>query len=112
VDSAQALIIALRAKAVENAVDHLQPKAVTVVTSQESLEEIIVGCSGLRERGADFKYQALDESMEIGESFKRFDRVLAQFQRMGYSNRDILLDATGGPRRCGLGRHLRRLCVP
>jgi len=41
-DSAQALIIiALRAKAVENAVDHLQPKAVTVVTSQESLE----GCS-------------------------------------------------------------------
>ena len=57
VDSAQALIIiALRAEAVENAVDHLQPKAVTVVTSQESLEEIIVGCSGLRQRGVDFKY--------------------------------------------------------
>src|SRR5215211_5351137 len=97
VDSAQALIIiALRAKAVENAVDHLQPKAVTVVTSQESLEEIIVGCSGLRQRGVGFKYQPLDEAMEIAESFKRFDRVLAQFQRMGYSNRDILLDATGG----------------
>ena len=97
VDSAQALIIiALRAKAVENAVDHLQPKAVTVVTSQESLEEIIVGCSGLHQRGVDFKYQPLDEAMEIGESFRRFDRVLAQFQRTGYSNRDILLDATGG----------------
>lgn len=96
-DSARALIIiALRAKAVENAVDHLQPKAVTVVTSQESLEEIIVGCSGLRQRGVDFKYQPLDEAMEIGESFKRFDRVLAQFQRVGYANRDILLDATGG----------------
>ena len=41
-DSAQALIIvALRAKAVENAVDHLQPEAVTVVTSRESLEAII-----------------------------------------------------------------------
>jgi CRISPR-associated protein (Cas_Cas02710) len=65
-------------------------------TSQESLEEIIVGCSGLRQRGVDFKYQPLDEAMEIGESFKRFDRVLAQFQRTGYSNRDILLDATGG----------------
>ena len=38
----------------------------------------------------------LDEAMEIGEAFKRFDRVLAQFQRMGYGNRDILLDATGG----------------
>ena len=37
----------------------------------------------------------LDEAMEIGEAFKRFDRVLAQFQRMGYGNRDILLDATG-----------------
>src|SRR5215213_10762644 len=97
VDSAQALIIiALRAKAVENAVDHLQPKAVTVVTSQESLEEIIVGCTELRQRGVDFKYQPLDEAMEIGESFKRFDRVLSQFQRMGYGNRDILLDATGG----------------
>ena len=96
-DSAQALIIiALRAKAVENAVDHLQPKAVTVVTSQESLEEIIVGCSGLRQRGVDFKYQPLDEAMEIAESFKRFDRVLAQFQRAGYSNREIFLDATGG----------------
>jgi len=81
VDSAQALIIiALRAKAVENAVDHLQPKAVTVVTSQESLEEIIVGCSGQRQRGVDFKYQPLDEAMEIAESFKRFDRVLAQFK--------------------------------
>src|SRR5215211_8811197 len=97
VDSAQALIIiALRAKAVENAVDHLQPKAVTVVTSQESLEEIIVGCSGLRQRGEDFTYQPLDEAMQIGESFRRFDRVLAQFQRMGYSHNDILLDATGG----------------
>jgi CRISPR-associated protein (TIGR02710 family) len=97
VDSAQALIIiALRAKAVENAVDHLQPKAVTVVTSQESLEEIIVGCSGLRQTGVNFKYQPLDEAMEIAESFKRFDRVLAQFQRAGYSNREILLDATGG----------------
>jgi hypothetical protein len=101
VDSAQALIIiALRAKAV----DHLQPKAVTVVTSQESLEEIIVGCSRLREGGADFKYQALDEAMEIGESFKRFDRVLAQFQRAGYSNREILLDATGGTTPLRVGR--------
>jgi len=96
-DSAQALIIiALRVKAVENAVDHLQPKLVTVVTSQESLEEIIVGCSGLRQRGVDFKYQPLDEAMEIGEAFRRFDRVLAQLQRMGYGNRDIFLDATGG----------------
>jgi hypothetical protein len=33
---------------------------------------------------------------EIGEAYKRFDRVLRQFQRMGYGNRDILLDATGG----------------
>jgi hypothetical protein len=33
----------------------------------------------------------LDEAMEIGEAYKRFDRVLRQFQRMGYGNRDILL---------------------
>ena len=86
----------MRAKAVENAVDHLQPKVVTVVTSQESLEEIVVGCSLLHQRGVEFRYQPLDEAMEIGGAFRRFDRVLSQFQRMGYSHNDILLDATGG----------------
>ena len=96
-DSAQALIIiALRTKPIENAVHQLQPKVVAVVTSQESLEEIIVGCSALRQLGVDFKYQALDEAMEIGGAFRRFDRVLSQFQRMGYGHNDILLDATGG----------------
>ncbi len=96
-DSAQALIIiALRAKAVENAVDHLQPKMVAVVTSQESIDDMFEGCMPLRERGVEFKWHPMDEAMQIGESFRRFDRVLSQFQRMGYGNRDILLDATGG----------------
>ena len=45
----------------------------------------------------------LDEAMGIGEAFKRFDRVLAQFQRMGYGNRDILLDATGGTTQLRVG---------
>ena len=96
--STQALIIiSLRAKAVENAVNHLQPKVVSVVTSQESLEDIVLGCSELRERGVEFKYQPLDEAMEIGEAFRRFDRVLSQLQRIGYDQKEILLDATGGP---------------
>jgi len=34
--------------------------------------------------------------MQIGESFRRFDHTLAQFQRAGYSNSELLLDATGG----------------
>jgi CRISPR-associated protein (TIGR02710 family) len=97
VDSAQALIIiALRAKAVETAVEHLRPKMVAVVTSQESIDDMFVGCMPLRERGVEFKWHPMDDSMQIGESFRRFDRVLAQFQRMGYGNREILLDATGG----------------
>jgi hypothetical protein len=97
VDSAQALIIiALRAKAVETAIDHLQPKMVAVVTSQESIDDVFVGCMPLRERGVEFKWHPMDDSMQIGESFRRFDRVLAQIQRAGYSNREILLDATGG----------------
>jgi hypothetical protein len=100
VDSAQALIIiALRAKAVETAIDHLQPKMVAVVTSQESIDDVFVGCMPLRERGVEFKWHPMDDSMQIGESFRRFDRVLAQFQRSGYSNSEILLDATGEPRR-------------
>ena len=55
-DSVQALIIiALRAKAVENAVDHLQPKMVAVVSSQESIDDVFVGCIPLREPGVEFK---------------------------------------------------------
>jgi CRISPR-associated protein (TIGR02710 family) len=96
-DSAQALIIiALRAKAVENAVSHLQPKVVAVVTAQESMDEMFLGCMELRQRGIEFKWHPMDEAMEIAEAFRRFDRVLSQFQRIGYSNREILLDATGG----------------
>src|SRR5215203_4665189 len=38
----------------------------------------------------------MDDSMQIGESFRKFDRVLAQLQGAGYSNSEILLDATGG----------------
>jgi hypothetical protein len=54
-----------------------------------------VACSGLETERSNGKV-LLDEAMEIGEAYKRFDRVLRQFQRMGYGNRDILLDATGG----------------
>ena len=104
-DSAQALIIiALRAKAVETAVEHLRPKMVAVVTSQESIDDMFVGCMPLRERGVEFKWHPMDDSMKIGESFRRFDRVLAQFQRMGYGNREILLDATGGTTPLRVGR--------
>ena len=107
-DSAQALIIiALRAKAVETAIDHLQPKMVAVVTAQESIDVMLMGCMPFRERGVEFKWHPVDDSMQIGEAFRRFDRVLAQFQRSGYSNGEILLDATGVPRRSGWGRRWR-----
>src|SRR5215208_3425612 len=69
---------------------------VAVVTSQDSIDDMFVGCMQLRERGVEFKWHPMDDSMQIGEAFRRFDRVLAQFQRMGYGNRDVLLDATGG----------------
>lgn len=96
--STEALIIlSLRPKAVEVAVEHLQPKVVAVVTSQENLVNIAVKCSELeRERGAEFKCFPLDEAMEIGEAFRRFDRILSQLKNMGYEHKDILLDATGG----------------
>jgi hypothetical protein len=48
----------------------------------------------------------LDEAMEIGEAFKRFDRVLTQFQRRGYGNRDILLDAMGTTTQLRMGTAL------
>jgi hypothetical protein len=90
------IIIALRAKAVETAIHHLQPKMVAVVTAQESIDDMLIGCMPFRERGVEFRWHPMDDSMQIGEAFRRFDRVLAQFQRSGYSNSEILLDATGG----------------
>jgi hypothetical protein len=66
VDSAQALIIiALRAKAVETAIDHLQPKMVAVVTSQESIDDMFVGCMPFRDRGVEFRWHPMDDSMQI-----------------------------------------------
>jgi len=96
--SAQALIIiALRPKSVEVAVDHLQPKVVEVITSRDSLEDLAVRCSELRrERGVQFGYRSLDEAMDSREAFRRFDSVLARFERIGYEHKDIVLDATGG----------------
>ena len=96
--SARALIIiALRARAVEHAIEKLYPEEVAVVTSQESLEEVAVCCHELRrERGVKFTYKPLDEAMEIGEAFRRFEDVLSQFERRGYEHKDIVLDATGG----------------
>jgi len=69
---------------------------VAVVTAQESIDDMFVGCMPFRERGVEFRWHPMDDSMQIGESFRRFDRVLAQFQRAGYTNSEILLDATGG----------------
>lgn len=96
--STEALIIlALRPKAVEVAVEHLQPKMVWVVTSQENLVSIAVKCSELeRERSIEFNPHPMDEAMEIGEAFRRFDRILSQLENRGYEHKDILLDATGG----------------
>src|SRR5919199_2973771 len=54
-------------------------------------------CVDLRgERGLKFMYKPLDEAMEIGEAFRRFEDVLSQFERRGYEHKDIVLDATGG----------------
>jgi hypothetical protein len=69
---------------------------VAVVTSQDSIDDMFVGCMPFRERGVEFKWHPMDDSMQIGEAFRRFDRVRAQFQRSGYSNSEILLDAMGG----------------
>jgi len=38
----------------------------------------------------------LDEAMDSREAFRRFDSVLARFERTGHEHTDIVLDATGG----------------
>ncbi len=108
--SARALIIiALRTRAIENAVQHLRPESVTVVTSQESLMDITDGCAEIRRRVGNFRVQPLDEAMRADEAFKRFDHELSRLQRRGYEHKDILLDATGGTTPLRVGAALAAL---
>jgi hypothetical protein len=37
-------------------------------TSQESIDDVFVGCMPLRERGVGFKWHPMDDSMQIGNS--------------------------------------------
>ncbi len=97
------IMVASRPAGVRQAVEHLRPEIVGVIVSQEILEQVVLVCAELRDRGVDFRYKLVDYPMEIDDTFEKFERLLSELENMGYGRNDILLDPTGGttPMRIG-----------
>ncbi len=95
-DACRALVMVVsRTDAVEVAVEELGPEVVGVILSQDIIGPVVTACAGFEGRVA-FRYRLVDSPMEIGDSFERFEHLLAELEGMGYAAEDVVLDATGG----------------
>ena len=93
---AKALIMVVsRTDTIERAVQEFGPEIVGLILSQDILPPVVSKC---QELAADrkFLYRLVDSPMEIGDSFERFENLLAELESMGYAPEDVTLDVTGG----------------
>jgi CRISPR-associated protein (TIGR02710 family) len=94
--SAKALIMVVsRTDPVELAVEEFGPELVGLILSQDILGPVVIKCQELGDR-TQFRYRIVDSAMEIGDSFERFEHLLAELEGMGYAPEDVVLDVTGG----------------
>ena len=94
--SAKALIMVVsRTDTIERAVQEIKPEIMGLILSQDILPPVVLKC---QELAADrkFLYRLVDSPMEIGDSFERFENLLAELESMGYAPEDVTLDVTGG----------------
>ncbi|CAN5169117.1 hypothetical protein BH24ACT19_BH24ACT19_04440 [soil metagenome] len=96
-------MVASRPAGVRDAVEYLHPETIGVIVSQEVLEDVVLVCLELRDRGVDFIYKLVDSPMEIEDAFEKFEHLLSELENIGYTRDIILLDPTGGttPMRIG-----------
>ena len=97
------ILLASRPVTVEVAVENLAPEVIGLILSQEILAPVVTKCRELSKHRVEFKYRLVDSPMEIGDAFERFEHLLAELEGIGYGHEDVLLDATGGRRRCAWG---------
>lgn len=93
----------LAAESVEVAVRRLGPAVLSVIFSQDVLLAVARKCSVLQGEGVGFRYRMVDDPMEIGHAFEKFERTLADLEGLGFDREDVLLDATGGTTPMRLG---------
>jgi len=106
-EPARALILLTsRPESVEIAVRELRPKVLGVIFSQDVLLAVAAKCSEVGGEGVEFRYRMVDDPMEIGDAFAKFELMLSELEELGYGREEVLLDATGGTTPMRLGRAL------
>src|SRR5215211_2533827 len=106
-EPARALILLTsRPESVEIAVRELRPKVLGVIFSQDVLLAVAAKCSEVGGAGVEIRYRMVDDPMEIGDAFAKFELMLSELEELGYGREEVLLDATGGTTPMRLGRAL------
>ena len=103
---ARALIMVVsRPEAVEVAVEKIGPETIGLISSQNIHAKIVVKAAELEDR-TRFLHGMVDSPMEIRHAFERFEYLLSELEKLGYSQDGLLLDATGGTTPMRLGAAL------
>lgn len=97
------ILLTSRPESVEIAVRKLRPKTLGVIFSQDVLLAVAAKCSELGGEGVEFRYRMVDDPMEIGDAFAKFELILSELEELGYGREEVLLDATGGTTPMRLG---------
>ena len=97
------ILLTSRPESVEIAVRELRPKVLGVIFSQDVLLAVAAKCSELGGEGVEFRYRMVDDPMEIGDAFAKFELMLSELEELGYGREEVLLDATGGTTPMRLG---------
>ncbi len=88
------IVVVSRTEPIELAVEKFRPEVVGLILSQDILPPVVMK---VQELGTtEFLYRMVDSPMEIGDSFERFEHLLAELEGMGYVPEDVILDVTGG----------------
>ena len=87
------IMVVSRTDTIERAVEEFGPEVVGLILSQDILPPVVSKCQELA-AGREFLYRLVDSPMEIGDSFERFENLLAELESMGYAPEDVTLDVT------------------
>ena len=103
INSKALILLTSRPESVDIAVRELRPKILGVIFSQDVLLAVAAKCSELGGEGVEFRYRMVDDPMEIGDAFEKFELMLSELEELGYGREEVLLDATGGTTPMRLG---------
>jgi hypothetical protein len=103
INSKALILLTSRPESVEIAEMEMGPKVLGVTISQDILLGVAARCSELGTEGVESRYRMVEDPMEIGDAFAKFELMLSELEDVGYGREEILLDATGGTTPMRLG---------